>query len=69
MLADPTAAGQAALDSLAGKVKGKELHRFVAAIREWNANARYCDVSQRCLVGRCWLTPRGPQLDPSLTPA
>ena len=39
MLADGES-GHAALDSLAGSIKGKALHRFLAAVREWNANAR-----------------------------
>ena len=50
MLADRTGAGTEALDALAGKVTGKALHRFVAAIREWNTNARHCDAAQRCLA-------------------
>ena len=48
MLADGES-GHAALDSLAGSIKGKALHRFLAAVREWNANARHCDAAQRCM--------------------
>ena len=48
MLADPEF-GDAALDALAGSVKGKALHRLITATREWNANARHCDAAQRVL--------------------
>ena len=48
MLADPEF-GDAALDALAGSVKGKALHRLLTATREWNANARHCDAAQRVL--------------------
>jgi len=49
MLADPEF-GEAALDALAGSVKGKALHRLLNATREWNANARHCDAAQRVLA-------------------
>ena len=48
MIVDPEF-GDAALDQLAGSVKGKALHRLLFASREWNANARHCDAAQRVL--------------------
>ena len=67
MLADPEF-GEAALDALAGSVKGKALHRLLNATREWNANARHCDAAQRVLASLLRLRFRWMSSPPSPAP-
>ena len=31
-------------------MKGKTLHRYLSYIREWNANAKFCEAAQRCMA-------------------
>ena len=50
MIADPEGHGNAALDAFCSGMKGKTLHRYLSYIREWNANARFCEAAQRCMA-------------------
>ena len=50
MIADPEGHGDAALDSFCSGMKGKTLHRYLSYIREWNANAKFCEAAQRCMA-------------------